>query len=168
MITLVLGGTRSGKSAVAERIAAAQPEPHLYVACGEVTDEAMAARIAAHRARRPPSWTTLEAGSDLPAVLRNHPGGTALVDSLGSWLVAAQRQPGIEARAEELLNALRARSGATVLVTEEVGWCVHPSTEAGRMFTDRLGTLNQAVSMVADEVLLVVAGRSLSLPPVQE
>ena len=62
-----------------------------------------------------------------------------------------------------LLAALGARTGPTVLVSEEVGLGVHPSTEVGGRFRDALGSLNQAVAELADEVLLVIAGRVLPL-----
>ena len=57
------------------------------------------------------------------------------------------------------------RDGDTVVVSEEVGLGVHPSTAAGQQFRDALGELNQAVAGVADEVVLVVAGRALRLEP---
>lgn len=164
MLTLVLGGARSGKSAVAERLAAAAPPPVTYVATARVEgDDDLARRVAAHRARRPPSWRTLEpaawAGDGLPALVRSLP-GTVLVDALGSWVAGA---PGFAVDAECLCEALRSRSGDTVVVSEEVGLGVHPATEAGRQFRDALGALNQAVAAVADRVLLVVAGRVLTL-----
>src|SRR6202035_3615814 len=83
MITLVLGGARSGKSTVAERLAAALPAPVTYIATLEVGDDAdLVRRVEAHRARRPPEWATLQAGRDLPEMLRAV-AGSVLVDSLG-------------------------------------------------------------------------------------
>lgn len=166
MITLVLGGTRSGKSAVAERLAGRRGLPVTYVATAvaDPGDVDLASRIAAHRARRPPAWSTREAGADLPAVLRDI-SGTVLVDALGTWVAAA---PDLVVDAGGLCAALVERAGDAVVVSDEVGLGVHPATEVGRRFRDVLGELNQAVAAVADEVLLVVAGRTLPLAPVPE
>lgn len=161
MITLVLGGTRSGKSEVAERQAAAGSGPVTYVATGRATDHDMARRIAAHRARRPASWRTVEAGPDLAGALAE-PEGTVLVDSLGTWIAGL---PDLVADPGPLCTALRARSGDTVVVSEEVGLGVHATTAAGRRFADALGAVNRAVADVADAVWLVVAGRVLPLDP---
>ena len=159
MITLVLGGTRSGKSAVAESIAARSPEPVTYVATGVATDDDMAARIAAHRLRRPAGWQTVEVTSDLAEVLESIP-GTVLVDALGTWLAGIQ---GFHGDVDALCRALECRAGVTVVVSDEVGMGVHPSSEMGREFRDALGDLNRRVAAVADDVLLVVAGRVLHL-----
>jgi adenosyl cobinamide kinase/adenosyl cobinamide phosphate guanylyltransferase len=164
VITLVLGGARSGKSAVAERLAGSLSLPVTYVATAVVdSDDAdLAGRIAVHRARRPPAWTTYEVGADLPAVLRATP-GTVLVDALGTWVAAA---PDFAVAGSALCAALVERDGDTVVVSDEVGLGVHPATEVGRRFRDALGELNQAVAAVADDVLLIVAGRALALAPV--
>jgi adenosyl cobinamide kinase/adenosyl cobinamide phosphate guanylyltransferase len=160
VITLVLGGSRSGKSAVAERIAAALVQPVTYVATLDVgKDTDLARRVERHRERRPPQWQTIQAGADLPEVLRAVK-GSVLVDSLGPWVGAA---PAMEVDGGLLCSALADRDGDTVVVSEEVGLSVHPSTEDGRGFRDALGTLNQAVANCADEVLFVVAGRVLRL-----
>jgi adenosyl cobinamide kinase/adenosyl cobinamide phosphate guanylyltransferase len=160
VITLVLGGARSGKSAVAEEMAASLPQPVTYVATLQVgDDEDLAARVEAHRVRRPPEWRTVEAGLELPGVLRDLR-GSVLVDSLGPWVGVAG---GAVSHTESLCTALRQRHGDTVVVSEEVGLSVHPSTEAGRRFRDTLGVLNQAVADFSDEVVLVVAGRTLRL-----
>ncbi|HEY5023552.1 MAG TPA: bifunctional adenosylcobinamide kinase/adenosylcobinamide-phosphate guanylyltransferase [Acidimicrobiales bacterium] len=160
MITLVLGGARSGKSAVAESLAGALAPPVTYIATLEVGDDSeLAARVEGHRARRPPGWRTIEAGADLPLVLRAVE-GSVLVDSLGPWVGAA---PGMAVDAAELCRALTGRVGDTVVVTEEVGLSVHPSTLEGRVFRDAVGALNQAVAAHADDVILVVAGRTLRL-----
>lgn len=160
MITLVLGGARSGKSAVAESLAGRLAPPVTYIATLEVGDDAdLAARVEGHRARRPPGWRTIEAGADLPVVLRAVE-GSVLVDSLGPWVSAA---PGMAVDAAELCRALTARGGDTVVVSEEVGLSVHPSTLEGRLFRDAVGALNREVAAHADDVILVVAGRTLRL-----
>jgi adenosyl cobinamide kinase/adenosyl cobinamide phosphate guanylyltransferase len=170
VITLVLGGTRSGKSEVAEALAAAAPPPITYVATGTATDADMAARIAAHRERRPAGWATVEAGTpgtpdspDLPDVLASLD-GSVLVDSLGTWVAGL---PDLVPDAAGLVRCLRSRRGDTIVVSEEVGLGVHATTAAGRRFADELGALNRAVAEVADDVLLVIAGRVLPLarPP---
>jgi nicotinate-nucleotide--dimethylbenzimidazole phosphoribosyltransferase len=162
VITLVLGGTRSGKSAVAEALVARSPEPVVYVATGHAVegDADMAARIARHRDRRPAAWVTVEAGADLAGALRAQPTGTVLVDALGTWVAA---HPDLTPDLDGLLAALAARQGDTVLVSDEVGLGVHPSSEVGRRFRDVLGEVNTAVADASDDVLFVIAGRVLPL-----
>ena len=166
MITLVLGGARSGKSGIAEALTARYASPVTYVATMDPTgDPELAARVAAHRRRRDPSWDTVDAPEDLPGLLTRLR-GTVLVDSLGPW-VAGVAGPDVrdDQRATSLCDALNAREGDTVLVSDEVGLAVHPSSREGRHFRDALGALNHAVSAIADTVYLVVAGRALELPP---
>jgi adenosylcobinamide kinase/adenosylcobinamide-phosphate guanylyltransferase len=165
VITFVLGGARSGKSAVAERLVGTALPPVTYVATAVVGEDAdLAARVAEHRARRPSWWRTVEVADDLPAVVRALE-GALLVDSLGpwvGWLVAR----GDDVPAGRLGDALRLRSGDAVVVSDEVGLGVHAPTELGRRFADELGLVNQAVSAVADRAFLVVAGRTLPLEAV--
>lgn len=161
MITLVLGGARSGKSLVAEQLAARLEPPVTYIATAQVDpdDADHVARIAWHRARRDGSWRTIEAGADLAGVLRSVE-GSVLVDSLGTWLTAdAHLAPDVGA----LVRSLRERVGDAIFVSEEVGLGVHPSSDLGRRFRDALGLVNRAVAEAADEALLVVAGRVLPL-----
>ncbi len=162
MIILVLGGARSGKSAVAETLARRSPAPVTYVATSvaDPDDPELEARIAAHVERRPPEWATVEASpTTLTSVLRATT-GTVLVDALGAWVAAS---PNLGVDPVDLCDALRTRGGDSVVVSDEVGLGVHPSSEVGRRFRDVLGQLNQAVAGVADQVLLVVAGRTLAL-----
>jgi len=175
--TLILGGARSGKSAEAERRLAAAPDV-LYVATGgdRPDDPEWAARIAAHRARRPAGWRTLET-EDLPTVL-TQARGPVLVDCLTLWLTgvmdrcgawdeerwrvgSAQRK--LAAEVDRLAAAWADTAADVVAVTNEVGWGVVPATVSGRRFQDELGRLNQRIAAHADEVLLVVAGRVLTL-----
>lgn len=162
MITLVLGGARSGKSAVAEALASRLPAPVTYLATtvADPADADLSERIVIHRARRPAAWATVEASSTEVAAVLRATTGAVLVDSLGAWVAGA---PDLAVDTQELCGALRSRDGDSVVVTDEVGLGVHPSSELGRRFRDVLGEVNQAVAGVADEVLLVVAGRVLPL-----
>ena len=163
-VTLVLGGARSGKSAVAEGLVARALPPVTYVATTVVGDDAdLADRVRAHRARRPSWWRTAEVGAELPALLRAME-GTLLVDSLGAWVAGA---PDFAADVDGLCDALRERTGDAVVVSDEVGLGVHPSTDVGRRFRDALGDVNRAVAALADDALLVVAGRVLRLDRVR-
>lgn len=161
-LILVLGGTRSGKSEVAERLAGRERQV-TFIATGvaDPDDHELAERIAQHRRARSERWATVEVGpdDDLPALIAAT-AGPILLDSLGTWLAA---QAGMEADGDELTAALADRPDATVVVSDEVGLGVHPSTAAGRQFRDRLGRLNRTVAARAERVLLVVAGRPLEL-----
>ena len=161
MIALLLGGSGSGKSLLAERLAATLAPPVTYMATWVPAgpDDAMAARVAAHRARRPAAWEVREVGADLAGALAAT-AGTVLVDALGTWVAGIA---GFAADGQALGAALLARAGDTVVVSDEVGQGVHPPTEAGRRFRDALGRVNQAVAGVADEAWLVVAGRVVPL-----
>lgn len=172
MKVLVTGGVRSGKSRHAESLLAESPAVR-YVAPGPVRDDAdWQERVAAHRARRPEHWTTLETG-DLGDALATS--DAVLVDCLGTWLTrlvddAAMwdaSMPDLTAHVEEAvdraLQALSVAGGTVVLVTNEVGMGVVPEHRSGRVFRDLLGSVNQRFGAACDEVHLVVAGRVLRL-----
>jgi len=168
-ITLVLGGARSGKSELAERLALALGTAITYVATGPDAegDDEWAERVRRHRARRDPRWRTVETGpgGQLGETLRSIE-GPALVDSLGTWVAGHLDSMVSEDEHRSLLDALlerRSNGATTIVVSEEVGLGVHPSTAAGRHFRDALGSLNCAVSEIADAAFLVVAGRVLAL-----
>jgi adenosylcobinamide kinase/adenosylcobinamide-phosphate guanylyltransferase len=172
---LVLGGVRSGKSRHAEELIAHHPNV-VYVAAGlppSDDDPDWAARVAAHKARRPASWRTVETG-DLTTVLRNA-NSPMLVDCLGTWLsrvlddVGAWKQTRgwerrLDDRLEDFLDAWASVRVPLVMVSNEVGSGVVPATVSGRLFRDVLGTLNSRVAAESDRVQLVVAGRVLDLP----
>ncbi len=162
---LVLGGARSGKSAEAERRCAGRPEV-TYVATAPVRDgdEEWAARVAAHRDRRPAGWRTVETG-DVAGVL-DGAAGTVLVDDLGLWLVRVldeggawdDPQPAFGRALDRLCRAWRSATADVVLVAPEVGAGVVPEHRSGRVFRDLLGTATAALAAGADEVVQVVAG----------
>jgi adenosylcobinamide kinase / adenosylcobinamide-phosphate guanylyltransferase len=171
---LVLGGARSGKSAEAEMRVAAEPAV-TYVATAPPAlpgeDAEWAARIAAHRARRPSWWHTLET-SDLPGALRQAR-GTILVDSITAWLAAVMDECGawdgatgpdsrLGQRIAELIGVWRQVSAYVVAVSDETGLGIVPGTPAGRLFRDELGRLNQALAAESEELAVVVAGQLMT------
>ncbi|MHA6793418.1 bifunctional adenosylcobinamide kinase/adenosylcobinamide-phosphate guanylyltransferase [Pseudonocardia bannensis] len=173
--TLVLGGTRSGKSRYAEDLLPADaPVRYCATARHREDDAEWAARIEAHRTRRPQRWTTVEE-PDVVALLRGTgPGDTPLlVDDLATWLTGvlddagAWERPDVPAavgeRVAELVDAVAGCAGRVVLVSAEVGLGVVPGTRAGRLFRDELGAANAALAQVCDEVLLLVAGLPVRL-----
>jgi adenosylcobinamide kinase/adenosylcobinamide-phosphate guanylyltransferase len=175
MKVLVTGGVRSGKSTYAEALLADQPVV-TYVAPGPTPDEDAdpdwAARIAAHRARRPARWRTLETRDLVGAMAVD---GAVLVDCLGTWLTAVLDDAGlweqpsdvaqrvVNGRVDDAVGALGAVLAPVIVVTNEVGLGVVPEHRSGRLFRDLLGTANQRFAAACDEVHLVVAGRVLRL-----
>ena len=165
-VTLVLGGARSGKSALAEELVLAEGAEKLYLATAEVRDAEMAERVARHRARRGAGWSTLEEPLDLTAALKREaaPGRVILVDCLTLWLsnlLLAERD--LEAAEAELCAALKDLSGPLVLVSNEVGLGIVPENALARRFRDAAGRLNQSVAAVADLVVFTAAGLPLVL-----
>jgi adenosylcobinamide kinase/adenosylcobinamide-phosphate guanylyltransferase len=161
--TFVLGGARSGKSRFAEGLITAHPRPWLYIATAEAHDDEMAARIAEHKARREAGWQTLEAPHALPEALHAAPRCAAvLVDCLTLWLSNVMHANfDMEEITQKLEEALHARVGTTVLVSNEVGLGLVPDTELGRAFRDAQGRLNQRIAALAGRVVLMVAGQPL-------
>lgn len=161
-VTLVLGGARAGKSGYALALLGGG----LFIATAEAGDAEMAERIAAHRAERGASWTTIEEALDLADVLRRHAEDSRpmLVDCLTLWLSnLMHRDRDIDHATTALLAALDERRGETVLVTNEVGLGIVPDNALARRFRDAQGTLNRRIAARADRVVLMVAGLPLVL-----
>jgi adenosylcobinamide kinase/adenosylcobinamide-phosphate guanylyltransferase len=167
---LVLGGSRSGKSAFAEALLGSTAD-YVATAPPRPDDPDWTARVAAHRARRPPAWRTVETAD--PAALLRTAGPDTLVDSVTAWLTrtlddcgywTADTVPaGYPQAVERLCSAWRSTPRFAVAVSDEVGLGVVPETASGRRFRDELGTLNQRLAVDADEVHLVVAGLAVRL-----
>jgi adenosylcobinamide kinase/adenosylcobinamide-phosphate guanylyltransferase len=165
-VMLVLGGARSGKSRYAERLVEHGAICGTYCATAEAGDPEMAARIAAHRARRGPFWRTVEAPLELASAIAAETASERplLVDCLTLWLsnvFMAGRRPEEEGR--KLCDALREAAGPVVLVSNEVGMGLVPETPLGRTFRDAAGWLNQDLAALADRVVFVAAGLPLVL-----
>ena len=177
--TLVFGGARSGKSAPAERLAAASGTDGVYSATAAAGDEEMSARIAQHRAQRPQHWHTAEEPIALAAALAEWraPQRLVLVDCLTLWLSNLMFSDGTQypevgmielpARFHEqraaLLDELAVERGDVVLVSNEVGMGIVPWGAVSRSYADEAGRLNQSVAAVCDRVAFVAAGLPLML-----
>ena len=169
--TLVLGGSRSGKSRYAERLAStAVSVTYVATATGDPGDHEWVARIEGHRRRRPAAWDTVET-RDLAKLFTCNDDAVLLVDSITTWLAGVldeygcwvvPPEPDSERRLTEALDALvrtwTAARSRIIAVSDEVGGGVVPSTHSGRRFRDLLGELNQRLAAAADEVWLVTAG----------
>ena len=162
MIVVVTGPTRSGKSMVAERIAASSTAPVTYVATADVTDDDMAARVDAHRDRRPADWTTVEAGADLADAI-DATAGTLLLDSIGTWIAHTWNGDTFTPDIDAVVAAVTSRAADTIVVAEQVGWSTHAADAATRRWVDLVGEATRRISESADRVLLVVAGRAVDL-----
>ncbi len=167
-LTLLTGGARSGKSALALRRARAFGGPVVFVATGEARDAEMTERIARHRAERDPGWSTVEAPVDVATALAAVPAGTcAIVDCLSLWvdnlLERGDGEDEIVGLAADAARLAAARGGPTIAVTNEVGMGVVPPYALGRLYRDVLGRVNVTWADHAVEAALVVAGRPLVL-----
>lgn len=168
MRTLILGGARSGKSALAERMAMASGHEVIYIATAQAHDGEMAARIAHHRSRRPVRWQIVEEPLALAETLKTHarPGRCVLVDCLTLWLsnLLGDEDPSrFETERGALLNLLPSLTGQVLLVSNEVGLGVVPLGELTRRFVDEAGRLHQALAAKCETVLFVAAGLPLAL-----
>lgn len=178
-LTLVLGGTRSGKSARAEALARETGLPVRYIATADAGDPSMGERIAAHVARRPATWTTVEANGSLAGALAERGDTCVLLDGLGGWIATALHRAGafgapdetVVARVrddvltdiDQLARAAAGSAAPTIVVAEEAGHGVLPADAASRAWLDLLGEAVQRIAAVAERVELVVAGRPLVL-----
>jgi adenosylcobinamide kinase/adenosylcobinamide-phosphate guanylyltransferase len=166
MKTLILGGARSGKTALALSEAAKSGLECVYIATGAAGDAEMAARIANHRAERGPLWQTIEEPVDLAGVLvaQSRPDRALLVDCLTLWLsniILAEME--VSLMGEALAQALAVLPGSIFMVSNEVGLGIVPDNALARRFRDEQGRLNQRIASLCDRVVFVAAGLPLVL-----
>ncbi len=164
-VTFVVGGCRSGKSGHAQKVAeAASSTRRVYIATCIPHDEEMEERVARHRNDRDGNWRTVEAPIELPdavtAAAEN--GNVVLVDCLTLWttnlLLSPEASPHINRYTERLIDALDRSGCPVILVSNEVGAGIVPENRLARLFRDVMGTVNQRIAAVADEVIWTVAG----------
>ena len=180
-LILILGGARSGKSSLAQRLALdLGGERVLYLATAEALDDEMRARISAHRQERPAGWRTVEEPIHVTNALRDHvrDAKVVLLDCVTLWVTNLMLTLGVEPDDDEaealVLDALRelllvlGECDATLLaVSNEVGLGVVPAYPLGRLYRDLLGRVNQILASEADQVLFMIAGIGVDLRRLQ-
>jgi adenosylcobinamide kinase / adenosylcobinamide-phosphate guanylyltransferase len=185
MLTLVLGGARSGKSRYAQSLCASSSDV-IYVATARADDgtgdHEMRERIARHRADRPAEWQTVEEPLNLSQIVRGAPVDTTLlIDCATLWISnlmwewreeqAEKQQRLVIAHIDGLIDAVRLRAensvpvGEVIIVSNEVGSGVVPEHPVARSFRDLQGFANQRLARAADNVVFVIAGLPLRLKP---
>lgn len=170
---VLVGGARSGKSALAERLGRQHDGPVAYLATAPriAGDADLDARIARHRADRPAGWTTIEEELDLAAAIARAGDAFLIVDCLTTWTGNLQYHGHSEQQAlaatDDAIAAARARRDAlgatTAVVTNEVGMGIVPGDALSREYRDLLGRINQRWVDAADRALALVAGRAIAL-----
>lgn len=168
MKTLILGGARSGKSALAERLAGDSGRDVVYIATAQAHDDEMRERIAHHRARRPAHWQSVEEPLALADALRRHAreDRCLLVDCLTLWLsnlLIGPEPARFERERDALLDRLPALPGELLLVSNEVGLGIVPMGALSRRFVDEAGRLHQTLATHCERVLFVAAGLPIAL-----
>jgi adenosylcobyric acid synthase len=163
---LLLGGARSGKSALAVGMAIESGRPVTVIATATAGDEEMAERIQRHRSSRPASWKTVEEPVDLLGAIQWAGADDFLViDCLTLWVTnllgAGHGEGEFEGLIEPVVRELGGRRG--VVVSNEVGMGIVPANELARRFRDVLGFVNTRFASGAERAVLMVAGRALEL-----
>ncbi len=174
MLTLLIGGARSGKSRFAESLCA-HSKRVAYIATAQIQDREMAARVARHRQDRPANWLTIEEPLSVDIALRQAAKNcdVLLVDCLTVWLsnLLYHHRRCTASKIERIaLSSADAIAGAApsrhvILVSNEVGSGIVPTTKVARLFRDLQGLVNQRVAISADQVFLLVAGIPLQIKP---
>lgn len=167
MLTFIIGGARSGKTALAQSLCRPQSRV-VYLATLRAEDDEMRQRIRRHRSNRPAAWSTIEEPLAIAAAVRRASleFDSIVLDCLTLWLSnfcwehrdcdAGELERRALAEAEDLVQA---RANAhLIVVSNEVGSGIVPENAVARAFRDLQGWVNQAVARAADEVWQTVAG----------
>jgi adenosylcobinamide kinase/adenosylcobinamide-phosphate guanylyltransferase len=168
MRELILGGARSGKSRLAEKLAADSGLAVTYIATSQALDGEMSARIRQHRERRPADWALVEEPLELARLLQElaSPERCLLVDCLTLWLtnlLMLEDDARLIAEREALLDCLGELPGRIILVSNETGLGVVPMGELTRRYVDEAGWLHQAIAERCQRVIFTVAGLPMLL-----
>ena len=171
-LLLLLGGARSGKSALAVQIASASETSVIFIATAEALDDDMRVRIERHRAERP-KWTTIEEPFDLAQALAECPPSTlVIIDCLTLWtsnlMLRGDSESVISSHSTSALAAIAKRSAQTIVISNEVGLGIVPENQMARAYRDVIGQTNQQWARAATKTLFMVAGKAFELKEPQE
>lgn len=171
-LTLIIGGTRSGKSAFATELA--KKHKHVcYIATADsgqssqIDDEEMLERIQKHRKSRPAEWKTVEAPLALDKAVSNlnETFDLVLIDCITIYVTNMLLGDHKEEGDEHIIDAISKLCSVcknmpfhVIIVTNEVGYGVVPDNVLSRRFRDIAGYANQIIAREADNVYLVTAG----------
>lgn len=163
MKTLILGGIKSGKSRMAEKLAQNLDVPVTLIATATADDDEMKNRIQKHQQTRPDNWRTIEEPIAIAAVLKQLSGNTSCVvlDCLTLWLtnlLMLSDQDKLEYEKSSFLIAAQKFPGTLIIVSNETSMGIVPMGDLTRRFCDEAGLLHQALADMSDSVILCVAG----------
>ena len=186
-LTLILGGSRSGKSTYAERLATQNSPRVAYIATAQALDEEMEARIAMHRQKRPTSWQTLEIPAGVGQAIQSDPPEvdviildclTLLVSNLllqvfpnpnelpeGQSASEKQAMELVDREISQLQEVIQGSRANWIVVSNEIGMGLVPPYPLGRIYRDLLGRTNQRLASIADQVYFMIAGIPMRLAP---
>jgi Adenosyl cobinamide kinase/adenosyl cobinamide phosphate guanylyltransferase len=178
-ITLVTGGSRSGKSSFGEGLFKGKDEV-LYIATSIITDEDMKERVDIHKRTRNQNWETFEGYRNLHKVIKESEHKYIILECVTTMITnlmfdkysdfdniskkeIENLEEGISEQVIEIINASRKFHKEIVIITNEVGFGLVSEYKLGRIFTDISGRINQLLGKLCDEAYLVVSGLSLKI-----
>jgi adenosylcobinamide kinase/adenosylcobinamide-phosphate guanylyltransferase len=163
-LILITGGARSGKSRYAVELALKISPQVTFIATASPLDSEMRKRIEIHQRSRPSQWQTIEEGKDVASILFriNSPEKVVIIDCLtlliSNLLLEGKKEKEILNQVKAIAEKGRKFNRVTIVVSNEVGWGVIPSTSLGRNFRDIAGAANQIIAARANQVWLLVCG----------
>lgn len=181
-VIMVVGGSRSGKSAFAEQMAANlafdYKQEVYYIATGTICDDDFAQRVRKHQERRPSSWHTIEEPYVLDIILTKHidKPGIYLIDGIGTWITnlmyednlahfnwGNQEESAFFQKLDSFIRSWKSMQGTIILIADEVGMGIVPENAQARIFRDLNGWANQRLAQEAQEVHHLVCGIGLRI-----
>ncbi|WP_368185099.1 bifunctional adenosylcobinamide kinase/adenosylcobinamide-phosphate guanylyltransferase [Aestuariibius sp. HNIBRBA575] len=165
MLTFIIGGVASGKSAYAERLIMQTKAERVYLATSQPLDDEMTAKIADHRAQRGPDWQTIEEPLNLAPVLQSIPEDRiVLLDCATLWLtnwMCADRD--MDAAIDAFVDAIAYCAAPLVIVSNDLSGGLVPADAVSRKFQRVHGQLNTAIAARAELVVQVTVGLPTAL-----
>ena len=162
-IILITGGARSGKSDFALRLASKLKKEVIYLATAEARDTEMDERIKKHKLSRPPTWKTVEEPKRIAKVIEENRKftGTIIIDCITLWLnniLSGKEDEMILEEVKNLFRIARKTDSTFIIISNEVGLGIVPTSKLGRRFRDLAGRVNQIIAKEADEVYFMLSG----------